>query len=401
MIADVPADGYCVELGKFESEEERGQVLATGQRIRFTCSIFAGIIQAVMVNGVKTNPPGCPINAENCWGWGFTVGQYYGFIFCILFVMFLPILRMKELDGKHVPTHTFKEHAHELWETLKNRTTLYLLIFVVGSNMLSFMSNIVAIYIQYDVLGINNFQSGIAFAVSNLAVVAGVKIFQTFFINKNWRITQYLSSIFNAILGLLWLLVFNNVGGLLNAWFTIFINLGQTFAQGITQVLFAMAVIELAKFGQEAVTYELIVSAANAAAIVSYIVSTQMLPLEKANLCENSGTDDVTCTDDQVPTKNFLDHSGPSRFSKYTLIILGVNIGATLIFTQFLPRQKWECAKWKEEGEKAGSPAWVGVAGIVIAVAIIFYGIATIFLLLDPRTSCLPAVGGMGCDDDA
>lgn len=75
MIADVPADGYCVELGKLEVPGERGQVLATGQRIRFTCSMLAGFIQALLVNGQSTNPSGCKISFLECWGWGLS-GAY-------------------------------------------------------------------------------------------------------------------------------------------------------------------------------------------------------------------------------------------------------------------------------------------------------------------------------------
>ena len=39
--------------------------------------------------------------------------------------------------------------------------------------------------------------------------------------------------------------------------FTIFINLDQSFAAGLSQVLFSMTVIELSKPGQEATVYEL------------------------------------------------------------------------------------------------------------------------------------------------
>jgi hypothetical protein len=34
QVADVPADGYCVELGQREPPEKRGQILATGQFVR-------------------------------------------------------------------------------------------------------------------------------------------------------------------------------------------------------------------------------------------------------------------------------------------------------------------------------------------------------------------------------
>jgi hypothetical protein len=62
-----------------------------------------------------------------------------------------------------------------------------------------------------------------------LALVFAIWIFQTFLINRNWRITQYASNIFTAILGLQWLLAYYDTGGLRNPWFTILINTNQVF----------------------------------------------------------------------------------------------------------------------------------------------------------------------------
>ena len=44
ILSDVPADGYSVEIASLEKEHEKGQVLATGQRIRFTFCIVAGTV---------------------------------------------------------------------------------------------------------------------------------------------------------------------------------------------------------------------------------------------------------------------------------------------------------------------------------------------------------------------
>ena len=205
------------------------QVLATGQRIRFTCTILAGFIQACLVNGPSTNPAGCPISFQECWSWGFTgiclplrnaaslcsfvsastfvllaafigsiifitllctllqigtfmslqslrsvvsvfvfcsfrvvsVAEYYGLLFCILFVLFIPIVFLKEMDGSKIPRRTFNEHRLELWETLQNRTTLYLLIFVSGASCFSSMVNEATVYLQYYIIQLTNFQSGI------------------------------------------------------------------------------------------------------------------------------------------------------------------------------------------------------------------------------------------------
>ena len=45
MLADVPADGYSVELGQLEKAHERGIILSTGQYIRFLATMCAGVIQ--------------------------------------------------------------------------------------------------------------------------------------------------------------------------------------------------------------------------------------------------------------------------------------------------------------------------------------------------------------------
>ena len=69
MFSDVPADGYSVQLGQRESIEQRGQILATGQRIRFSFCVLAGFIQTFLLNGESTSAPDCPISFNDCWNW--------------------------------------------------------------------------------------------------------------------------------------------------------------------------------------------------------------------------------------------------------------------------------------------------------------------------------------------
>ena len=144
MFSDVPADGYSVELGQLEPIETRGKflffillsfflsfflsfpllndniselfnqfqfhfsifpssqgnILATGQMVRFAFSIIASFIQAFFLNGPSTNPSDCAISPENCWAWGFNVNEYYGFMFCCILVLVIPIYWLKELPPK-------------------------------------------------------------------------------------------------------------------------------------------------------------------------------------------------------------------------------------------------------------------------------------------------------------
>ena len=405
MLADVPADGYSVEMGQLEKEDERGQILATGQRIRFFVGIIAGIIQATLLNGPDTNHPDCPISAGKCWSWGLTPNGYYGLLFVLLFMLCIPIYYLEEPSAKNMPLHTLAHHKQLLWDTLCNPTTLYLLIFVVGNGALSAMAPITQTYTQYKLIGLTNFQSGIMSILTNLATMAGIITFQKYFINWNWRYTQYISLLLSANLGLLWLFVYYDVAGLMDPWFTIFLQLNVALSQGLAQVLFAMAVIELAKKGQESTTYEMIVSVANSASLISVIISTQLLTALGSDTCSGNN-----CSPDQVDissVETYTTTNGPNRFTNYTFLIYGINLLGMTIFTQFLPTQKKQCAEWKAAGNTfidSSNPfiafftqERVGYASMIVASSVILYNVAASAMLLDPETSCLKAFGGSGC----
>lgn len=257
--------GLSVQLGQLESKENRGQILATGQIIRFGFCIFAGVIQTFMLNGRTTNPPSAVDGFDGVWSWGLTVSGYYGLIFALVFVITLPILWMKEPDPALTPAVPLKQFLIEFWDTIKERSTLNLMIYAVGVSCLSNFTPIVNIYMQYYVIQLSNFQAGMDTITSYSFLTFAIWIFRNYLINYNWRYSHYVSSIFSSILGLLWLLVYYNYGGMRTPWFTIFIDLDQSFVTGITQVLYSMAIIEIAKKGQEATTYELLITVSNAA----------------------------------------------------------------------------------------------------------------------------------------
>ena len=416
MVADVPADGYCVEIGQLERPEERGQVLATGQRLRFVCTILGGVIQAFLVNGPTTNPPNCPIDLLNCWAWGLTPNGYYGLVLCILFVLCLPIFFLKELPA-HGPPHTFADHKRDIWITMQNPTTLYLIVFVVGNNVVSSLINTVASFVSYRIVKLSNFQSGISSILSGGALVGGIWIFQRYFIRRNWRYTQYLSTMLSATLGLVWLPVFYDLGGIMNPWFIIFLTCTVMLSAGIAQVLFAMAVIELAKKGQEATTYELIISTANSAGMINGILSTQLLTPLHANVCSAaSGVCPSGAGVNLYSKYTYFSTDGPSKFTRYALLVFFINVVGIVIFTPFLPRQKDQCAVWRDQDYKNMPPrtgifAWYGAfndwfvgdrlrvayASLAISVVVIFYQMSSTIAFLNPSFSCSPIFGGAGC----
>ena len=161
MFSDVPADGYSVELGQMEPKAQRGTILATGQMIRFTFCILAGAIQAFLLNGPTTNPANCTIDFNNCWSFGLTINGYYGLLFALTFILVLPIFWLKETNPDRIPKHSISFFIKEIWETLQNLTTLYLLIYTIGSGALTNFTSLVNTYMQYYVIQLTNFEAGI------------------------------------------------------------------------------------------------------------------------------------------------------------------------------------------------------------------------------------------------
>jgi hypothetical protein len=227
MFADVPADGYSVELGGIEPPDKKGKILATGQMTRFSFCVLSGFIQAVFLNGPDTNDEGCRIAFNGCWSFGLSINQYYGLLAALIFLLCIPVVWLEELDGRHVPRRSLQEFSNELWETLQNKATLYLIIFVAGAHSLTNFKSVVNTYIQYYIIPLTNFQAGLDTMTTYAALASAIWVFKRYLLNKNWRTSQVLSTVGASMLGLVWILVFYDVAGLMNGWFTILIDLDQ------------------------------------------------------------------------------------------------------------------------------------------------------------------------------
>jgi hypothetical protein len=129
-----------------------------------------------------------------------------------------------------------------------------------------------------------------------------------------------------------------------------------------------MAVIELARPGQEATTYELIVTVGNAAMTVSGVIATQLMTPMRTVGCDddygNCSSNTVQVTDET----SFRNSHGPIRFTYYTLVLNSISIVCCIIFTPFLPASKSECTEWKRQGEEQGTNKTRGYIGLFLAV---------------------------------
>lgn len=149
-------------------------------------------------------------------------------------------------------------------------------------------------------------------------------------------------------------------------------NFMQQFAQGLSQVLYTIAIIELAKTGLEATTFELLVTVGNAALLVNGVISTQMLtPLNAVSCDEDGGCGSHTVS--TTSQQSFNDSDGPWRYTQYTLILNSISVAACFIFTPFLPKSKEQCHEWKLIGDQQGNSiirARIGLAMCVVTILV-------------------------------
>jgi len=351
MLADTSADGLSIEIGQIESAAERGQTLATGQRLRFITTLLGALFQGLFVNGPSANPPSCADTNSSCWTWGLTPSQYYGLAAAVVAVTSVPIFFFDEPEST-AKQDSFAEQKRKLWSTLSNPTTFFLLLFVAGNGCFSTINSVVIWYLQYNLIGLSNLESGISSVLSALTTTIFIFVFQTFFRQSNWRHAQAVNVLFCAITGLGWIPCFYNTAHLENAWFTVFLDFNLSVGTAFTQVVFGMAVIELAEKGNEATCYELVISTANSAAIINNVLATQLLTLMQTGTCVSNPRNSVMCANtNEVNIFNnatFAATSGPAKFTLYTLVIFAVDLAGLVAFNRFLPKSKEQCRQWKE-----------------------------------------------------
>ena len=77
------------------------------------------------------------------------MGQYYGLIFVIIFLLYIPIYSLKEIQHKEVfPRYSIQEFFRQIWNTLKTYAAAMLITYVVGMHSLGMLYSKAAFFMQ-------------------------------------------------------------------------------------------------------------------------------------------------------------------------------------------------------------------------------------------------------------
>jgi hypothetical protein len=125
--------------------------------------------------------------------------------------------------------------------------------------------------------------------------------------------------------------------------------------------------------GQEASTYELIISINNTCLTISTVLATQLLTPFHCIGCTDSGTCDSRSSVDISSAAAYESSHGPYRFTVYCVSLCFISIAGCLLFTPFLPSGKAECAVLRDLSEASSDDKRMtrGLITCVIAVSVV------------------------------
>jgi len=388
VFSDVAGDGMTIELSKFEPEESRGYILATGQMVRFTSSCFVNVFAILAMDGKSWLSPSMKKDSTAfVMPFELSFAQVHFAIFLICAVLWVLMVCWIQDPPRHpdshAENHTVRGTFGAIWGVLKTRVMISLIFFSLGNTVFATLLNPAAQIIS-DIAKPTVLQTSLGTFFGNVLFLAGVWIFRTYFMNKNWRITFAWTSALLALQHIFELVVIYNVGGIgQNGWFYAFGNCILNIIQGISQVLSSLAVVEISPAGHEAAVYEFLTTMFNAGITLSANIQNILVPMFKLN--------EVAAATYNAATKDEYN----SRMANATYCVIVVNVVGTLIFMWLQPKNKAQCKDWLE------APRWkkcgVGALSLVIGIVAMLFALTVSFLSMFPSTNCLKLAGGPGC----
>lgn len=395
-ISDVAGDGLIIELSKFEPDNKRGFILTTCQMVRFTAMLCVSIFGLLFMSGPSyQNPLG-----DHSFELSFEIS--FPWIHWCLLLFALPSYALMWLFLRDPPVVEGDEHCHaggfagmgkalvHCFEACKSYAMFMLLIQVVGLGAFAFMQN-PSLQLVAMIADPASIQSSLGAVLGTLLLVAGMWVFRTFLISKNWRITLVWTYTLVALANLFSVMVIGNTFGISqNGWFYMLQTAVPSFVQGLSQVLSCLAVVEISPPGLEATIYEMLISAMNGANSLASALGSQLIPafnlgvISQFTWSENHCASSNTTWSDLNPTEIWSEQRNIAVCNKYdnsmndaTYATLIVNIVSVFIFAWFMPMNATHCREW------AAKEAWkrweVGVLNLIIFIVPFVYATYGVF----------------------
>lgn len=386
-FSDVAGDGLIIEVSKFETEDQRGQILTTCQMVRFTALSCVSAFGLVFMSGPSYQAG----TSEGAVVLSFELP--FSVIHWCLLAFALPSYAVMWIYLKDPPVAEDDAHGvrgfagvgialGRCWQAVQSYAIFMLLVQALGLLSLAQLQN-PALQLVALVANPSSFQNGLGATIGSIGFVIGVWLFRRYLIKKNWRITLVFTYGALACVNVFAIMIINNAGGFSqNGWF----YMGQTalpsIIQGLSQVLSCLAVIEISPPGLEATIYELLISAQNGALALMVALQTNLGPLFNLGETDQESWSFNHCSSNNGtwgdnPVQPFC-HDSERNMTNATIMTIVVNIVAIFIFVWFMPKNAAHCREWAAKA--SWHNGYVGVMNLLIFVVPFVYANVSLFL---------------------
>eukprot|EP01135_Chromosphaera_perkinsii_P000113 Nk52_evm9s32 gene=Nk52_evmTU9s32 len=373
VAADVNGDGYTCYLAKKEHPSIRGRIQSWNYFWRFTANIVVYMISGLCLNSTAYHGD---------FDWDLPIKWVLFLYACTAAIAYPFIIFM--LKPQYV---TEEEKANpvsimarllEARDLLMTRPIYQFVGFLLIYNTLSgCINNIQQTY--QDTIGVSSLQNSLNLVFQNVLLLMGIWAVKNYLLQTSWRKMYVATAILQVVLvnaSMLFLWGAIDTSKSYSSWLWTFLTATSQLPYGCSFLIGALCIVELAKPGQEGLTYSILTSVGNMTIPLSTIISNQL-----AAIWPNLVVDDLT-----------VDTSFKENYTYLQVIISCLNLAGLFALVLF-PSQK---AAAQELLRKA-SNKHVARAMFVILVLVFLYSTTGVILGTVPSTACLAAFGGPGC----
>lgn len=390
MFAEVSVDGLAIELSQYEDAQNRGQLLAFGQMVRFGTTGLALVFCTFALNGQALMPhfPYNDIGDPQLFDFGLDIRQLHELVLGMAAALYCVMVCCLRDPPSLEYTFRWKEVVAAVWETLQSKAMLCLLVFNIGFVSIAGLGNPAAVALASIVLP-SPLLLNLSAILSKIMFCVGIFAFRRFFMRSNWKFTCVWTHLLLLLEGLFYLAIIYNVQGVgQTGYFYCFGDAPINLILGMSQVISLLASVEISKCGLEATTYELLTAMHNVALAFNSNIGNALMAAMGLNELNHSSYASAVASGSQDRFNVILRNA--------TLTTMSIQVCGTLVFVNFLPRDGIKCKLWRDDASFHTSR--VGVLGLFIASLMFCLTLALSLFAIIPWTSCLNLVGGHGCN---
>jgi MFS family permease len=254
-FADVMGESLVAEKAKLEPEQSKGQLQSTC----YACRFF-GVMVAAPISNVLYSTYGIKIIVQ--------------LMAIVPLLMLYPIYHLYEFKNARIKST--RAQCHEIWNTVCSRAVWQPMGFVFIYNVLQVGNDVWKIFL-YSVLLFQHWQRYTLFVLANVLLFFGVMAYKYYFIKFSWRSIYVGTTLLNAGLSLLQLLLIQGwTFGLSPFMIALGDDIFAYFIAGIQFLPTTIMMVHLCPAGSEGASYAMFTTVYNCALDVASALSSRM-----------------------------------------------------------------------------------------------------------------------------